>query len=164
MKLVTTVPPNSRLVRDYPGETSIAELERDAQLLADAGLSPIIVQADSLALYREQTSDEQLVEIARENDPRVRRAALQREIDDALEPHDPGARRRDRAPATPAPMSEPEVASHFHTLGAADFTGSVDADAAVERHLENLDGHRGLRVIPAEAPHAIGDVAERVRE
>ncbi|MFL5909456.1 MAG: hypothetical protein ACJ768_02640 [Gaiellaceae bacterium] len=123
MKLLHAVPSHTRLVRTYGGDYTIAAIEYDAQLLVDAGLTPHIVVdpagANGYALFRDETADEQLVEIARENHPRRVdvEAAVQREIDDALEPHDYTSTRRDRAPR-----------------------------------------------IPAEAPHALGDVAPRVRE
>ncbi|MFL5912742.1 MAG: hypothetical protein ACJ768_19525 [Gaiellaceae bacterium] len=73
MKLSSTVPPHARLVRTYGGDQTVADVEHDAQLLVDAGLTPHIVSgANGYALFRDETADEQIVEIARENRPRRR--------------------------------------------------------------------------------------------
>lgn len=71
MKLSSTVPPHTRLVRTYGGDYTIAAIEYDAELLAAAGLVPhIVAGGNGYALFRDETADEQLVEIARENHPR----------------------------------------------------------------------------------------------
>ena len=129
MKVVAAPPDGATLARVYGPSTSIVKLESDLELVVACGRAPAVVRNDAggFQLWLEPTVLEQL---ASEPDPRARRELLQREIDSALEPRDPGGRERAR---------EVEL-------------------------LEQLDGHRGIRVIPpAEAPHAF-DAGARVRE
>lgn len=71
MKIVTTPPTDAVQLRTYEHGATIAEVERDAQLVADCRAKPIIVATGAaFMLYREPTDAELEAAIAQANAPR----------------------------------------------------------------------------------------------